>query len=473
MSQLLFPKKRLEKLFYIMIAFALIGPTFGIKITDDFNLTFFRVAFLLLGLGILAQFVWGDEYSRLKKNLSMTSFYQVRWYAVFFLFWLAYGALALTWAYSPGEGMRYLFLLGMMLLLSISFPFFIRTNKQFWHVEKILFGVYAAIIYFAFIESITYIHLPSSRAYGPNLSATVTSVFHNQNDLATCITIALPFLITALFMLDLKKKHKWFIYITGIFSIYALIATGSRSNTFFALPLAVATLLVGVYFVIPREKLTKKNLGKAAIASLAALLVALSLSALLLSDEARETIKVKLASTFDFLADINKTTWNVDEMDQDDFEGTQKSATDRKFLILNGLNFLQKSNFMGVGPGNIEPLMATLDVVKAKNMHNWWVEVLVNFGVIVFIPYMALYGWLLWRLWKLASLKYGESTHRLIRWGAFATLASLIGFFFGGMAPSTSYHFTPFWITYGIGLAIVGLGELEKMKQGKKPEESI
>ncbi|MBA4603918.1 O-antigen ligase family protein [Thermoactinomyces mirandus] len=472
MSKLLFPKqKRLERLFYIMIAFSLIGPTLGIQITDNFNLTFFRITFLLLSAGIVLQFVWGKEYSRLKKNLEMTAIYQVRWYAVFFLFWFAYGVLALAWAPSVAYGIRYLFLLGMMLSLAIAFPFFLRTTQSFWQMEKILLGVFSAIIYFAFIESVTFIHLPSSRAFGDKLNATVTSVFTNQNDLATCITIALPFLITAMFMLNLKSRNNWFIYITGIFSIYALLATGSRSNTFFALPLALLVLIAGVPFVIRREKLTRKNIGKALIAALAAILIATSMSTIFLSEEARETIKVKLASTFSFLADLNKTTWDVEEMDPEDFEGTQESATDRKFLILNGLNYLKDSNFMGIGPGNIEFLNKKLDVVKAKNMHNWWVEILVNFGVIVFVLYMALYFWLLWRLWKLASLKYGASAHLVIRWGAFATLSSLIGFFVGGMAPSSSVHFTPFWITYGIGLALVGLGEMQKKKQEKNREQ--
>jgi hypothetical protein len=455
-NELLFPRQnRLEHLFYFMIAFALLGPTLGIPLTEEFNLTFFRIAFVLLAGGLIMR--WA-----LQKNLETDSMYPVRWYAAFFAFWFVYGVISLTWAVSVGHGIRYLIFLGMMMPLALSFPFFIHSGTNFWRTQRVLFWVFAAIVYFAVIESITLIHLPSSRAFGTD-QATVTSVFTNQNDLATCITLGLPFLATALFMLDLEKKHKILVYATGVLAIYALLATGSRSNTFFALPLAALALVVLIPQVVPREKLTKKNIGRALIALLAALLIANTLSAIFLSEEAREQARTKLASTLGFLLDINKGSWNLEDGDREVVQGeTGQSATVRKYLVLNGLRFLQDSHFLGVGPGNIEPLMQGAPKVNKINMHNWWVEVLVNFGVIIFVLYMSLYFWMLWRLFKLASIKHSPEVGPVIRWGATASMVALIGYFFGGMAPSTAIHFTPMWICYGIGLAVIALGENRK-----------
>ncbi|WP_170839695.1 O-antigen ligase family protein [Lihuaxuella thermophila] len=456
MNELLVPRqKRLEHLFYVMIAFALLGPTLGIQVTEEFNLTFFRVAFALLTGGLIIRLA-------LNKGMETSYMYPVRWYAAFFLFWVVYAMLSLTWAVDLGKGIRYLVFLGMMVLLTLSFPFFVRTEKNYWISQRILFGVFASIICFGVIESIFMIHLPPSRA--ETGQATVTSVFTNQNDLATCITLAFPFVATALFMLKLKRKHKLLIYVIGVLSMYVLLATGSRSNTLFALPLAALVLLIALPFAIDRKKLTWKNIGKGIAAILAGAVIVQAMSVAFLSDEAREKTRTKLRGTVDFFKDMQQGPWSVEEREEEFIRGaTGESPTNRKNLILNGIYFLQKSHYMGVGPGNIEALMPEgPKKVTKRNLHNWWLEILVNFGVIIFVLYMALYFWLLWRLWKLVGLKNSPETSPLVRWGAVSSLAALIGYFVGGVAPSTAIHFTPMWISYGLALAVVILGELQK-----------
>ncbi|MGX9707146.1 O-antigen ligase family protein [Laceyella tengchongensis] len=457
MSEMLIPRqKRLDTLFYLMIAFALLGPTLGIPLTEGFNLTFFRIAYVLLAGGIILRLVT-------QKNLETSYMYPVRYYAAFFAFWFMYGLLSLSWVMSMGAALKYLFYMAFMLPLTLSFPFFLQSEEKLWKAKRVLFWVFAAIIFYAVFESITLIHLPPS-AFFKTTSASVTSVFTNQNDLATCITLGLPFLTTALFMLNLQKKHKWFIYITGVLTIYILIATGSRSNTAFALPLASLMLIIGLPFAVEREKLTKKNIAKAVAAIVAAVILANGLSAIFLSEEARNAAKTKLSSTLGFLQDIKNSAWHVEDGDTGiEKMQTGESAGVRKWLLINGFKFLQQSHYMGIGAGNVEPWMAKYGVkVNKVNLHNWWGEILVNFGVLIFVLYMWLYFWMLWRLWKLASRKHSPSLSPMLRWAAYSTMAALTGYFFGGMAPSSAIHFTPMWITYGLGLAVIALGEAKK-----------
>ncbi|MBA4541806.1 MULTISPECIES: O-antigen ligase [Thermoactinomyces] len=456
MSELLFPRqKRLETLFYLMIVFALLGPSFGVPVAD-FRLTFFRVAFVLLAAGFVLRLVG-------QKQLAASHMMPVRWYVTFFAFWFLYGVVSLAWVMNYGYAVRYLSYLVFMMPLSLAFPYFIDTEQKFWKTSRILFWVFASIVFFGVFESITLLHLPTSAVFG-KASASVTTVFRNQNDFASCITIALPFLISALYMLNLKRKHKWFIYITGILALYDLMATGSRSNTSFALPLASLVLVVGLTFVMERKRITKKNLATALIAIIAAVITVNVLSQLFLSPEAREQAKTKLSSTFGFIMDVQHSDWSLDDGSDDVVKGeTGESATVRKYLILNGLRFLQESHYMGVGAGNVEAWMDKYGVkVNKVNIHNWWAEILVNFGVIVFVLYMALYVWMLWRLWKLASLKHSPSLSPVMRWGAYSCLASLTGFFFGAMAPSTCIGFTPMWVIYGLSLAVIVVGENQK-----------
>jgi len=64
-------------------------------------------------------------------------------------------------------------------------------------------------------------------------------------------------------------------------------------------------------------------------------------------------------------------------------------------LIRNGLVFLSSTFGFGVGAGNIEYWMEHNPVYNTSsitNMHNWWIEILVAYGVIIFILYIVFFA---------------------------------------------------------------------------------
>lgn len=439
-------------IFYLMVIFALLGPSFGFRITKGFNLTFFRL-FLVLSIVIIF-------WNALAKKTNLAHLNAIRWGNFFFVFWFAYALVSLSWTIDTKEGVLYLSKLGSMMLLCLSIPYFIRDEHHLWKLQKVLFYGLNFIVYYAVLESFIPIHLPVSRVAG-KVSAAVTSVFHNENDLASCITIIIPFLITALFMLKLKKRYHVWIYVTATMALYTLLATGSRSNTWLALPLIVFTLLLLIPKIVNRQKLTMRNITKGILVTLSSILIVNVMNIAFLSPEAREARKsnIKLWSTFSMFTDMGESGWSLYEGGSDVILGKSgESANVRKFLILNGLHFLDKTHYFGVGSGNVEAWMKKYGVkVNKSNMHNWWAEVLVNFGVIIFLLYMSLYFWTLIRLYKIARKTSHASS--LLRWGAAASLTSLIGFFAGGIAPSTAVHFSPFWITFGIALTVIALAK--------------
>src|SRR5690606_23321584 len=135
-NQFLLPRQKgLDTLFYLTIAFALLGPTLGIPITEGFKLTFFRIVFILLIGGLVLKFV-------LQKRLEASYMYPIRWYAAFFAFWLLYALLSLTWVVSMGHAVKYIIFLGMMLLLTLSLPYFLSSEHKFWKTQGILLGVF-------------------------------------------------------------------------------------------------------------------------------------------------------------------------------------------------------------------------------------------------------------------------------------------------------------------------------------------
>jgi hypothetical protein len=453
----------LEKLFYTMIAFALLGPTLRVPLIPGFNLTFFRVSFFALAVALILR--WVND-----KSIEASHMYRIRWYWAFFAFWVAYAAISLTWVIDLERGIKYLMFLLMMTLLCLSFPFFGKTEKQFWQTMQTLFWVFFVIVAFGFFESITFFHLPSSR-YWLDDAPNITSVFRNKNDLATAITLALPFIGTSLYMFKATRRTKVLAYITVIVALYCLLATGSRSNTMMALPLVLMVWAVSLPFTVDREKL-KKNFLRGLVVFLSIILIVGVLNVTLLTG-GKNSARTKLASTFGIFLDL-KGDWKVpDQGGVPEGEGTGgTSITVRKNLLLYGLNFLQESNYMGVGAGNVEAHNETKQGkgINTINIHNWWAEVLVNFGVLIFVMYMALYFGLLSRLWRLATVKRSPHVSSLIRWGALSSLLSLTGFLIGGVAPSTSIHFTPMWIAYGVALAVVVLGEQQRKKAEQEPK---
>ncbi len=79
----------------------------------------------------------------------------------------------------------------------------------------------------------------------------------------------------------------------------------------------------------------------------------------------------------------------------------------RMNLIKNGFIFLLKTFLLGVGLGNIEWYMehyAVFPIGRTRNIHNWWMEILVSSGILVFIPYIIIYFKNLWRLFKFSKI---------------------------------------------------------------------
>lgn len=63
-------------------------------------------------------------------------------------------------------------------------------------------------------------------------------------------------------------------------------------------------------------------------------------------------------------------------------------------LIKNGFTILANTLFLGVGTGNIEYYMAQPGLISTNgvlNIHNWWMEILVSSGIIVFVYYLVIY----------------------------------------------------------------------------------
>ncbi|MDO4432598.1 MAG: O-antigen ligase family protein [Aerococcaceae bacterium] len=126
-------------------------------------------------------------------------------------------------------------------------------------------------------------------------------------------------------------------------------------------------------------------------------------------------------------------------------------------LMRNGLIFLSETFGFGVGAGNIEHWMkfyAFLPTKNIVNMHSWWFEILVGYGVIVFALYVSAYGLLLHRLRQLTRSYKG-----IIQQTAIALSAYLWVFIPASMTSANNMLIEWHWVFLGLIIVFIKLTE--------------
>lgn len=132
----------------------------------------------------------------------------------------------------------------------------------------------------------------------------------------------------------------------------------------------------------------------------------------------------------------------------------------RKNLLLNGLDYLKRSKYMGLGAGgfqgsNVLKLNKYPDngVVGA---HNFMIEILSQYGVIIFAMLMSVFIWVLLVLFRVFKRKLWDEKHFLVLW-------LLITLVFMGNANSTFLSLPINWFL--VVLVLVFANELMESRK--------
>ena len=145
--------------------------------------------------------------------------------------WFAWLLLGLVWAPDKLAALNYIAIVVTMAAVLLATAAAGGTRRRLiWFGYTMLLG-YAFVVGFTILEARLGIRLPTSRLLTTVTSQTyaVTSVFHNQNDLATYIVLCWPFMLCAFFF---TRKLRW-LALTLLFMAMgaaAFVRTGSRSS---------------------------------------------------------------------------------------------------------------------------------------------------------------------------------------------------------------------------------------------------
>lgn len=361
--------------------------------------------------------------------------------SIFFSWYL----LSLIWTPSHILGLKYIFYIfcGFFLTLNI---LAVSTNLE--RLNKI-FNLLSVLVFFeiaiSLMESFSDFRMPISsystisNFFGKdpiNLSRTdniflysginpPTGFRWNTNDLAICMIIIFPFFLCS---------KKITIKIFGIISITTIIIMSSSRAVFLALILTYFLYLL----------LIKKQIGTIALIWIVSSVFFLGVIQLSESDNPRinevansvEALVLYLSGDIDIGGSIE---W-------------------RRELVLNGLNAFFKSYGLGLGAGGSVAYQELIGPVAGRftSMHNFWIEILVEGGIIAFLIIIKLLSNLIIGLFIVSR----RTENPKLKYYSQSLLLSVISFIPAAIAASSTIYFLPMWLLFGFSISVILLAKL-------------
>jgi teichuronic acid biosynthesis protein TuaE len=354
--------------------------------------------------------------------------------AVFLVFWGGYGALSLLWAANLAVAARGLAFLGLGLATALVFSLVLKPRRALAAVPKVWIAGMICLVAVGAWERITGNHLPISAYLDTTeilLRHTPTGFFSEPNVYSTVLALGFPFLLLAVIAARRRFLRAGMILVAATVP-WLVLAADSRANIL-ALGVEIAALLVCVI-----RPLRRWRVGLAAVVLLISVCLAFpQLPASVLHLSHRGT---------GVTADTSPTSLSI-----------------RLETIRQGLRLLASTHGAGVGPGGFEYEMRSVNSMNLgsiRDMHNWWAQVLVEYGVLVFAGYRWRFVTLLWSLLA-ASRKADDDRLRHV---GEALFCSLVGFSFASMSPSSIVDLPVQWALLGLCIAYVAYAGTKEAK---------
>ncbi len=258
---------------------------------------------------------------------------------------------------------------------------------------------------------------------------TPTGFRWNPNDLAVTMLIVLPFFLFF---------HKRLVAIAGTLASVAIVfLTGSRGALIGLVFMALAFVFL---YLNRRQKLI--TLGIATVG----MLVLFAASPMLKS---QYPVKYREIST---TGNALKSYLFADHEQVND----TSSIAIRQNLVSNGMNAWLNTYGMGVGAGNSVLIQMESDNTHGVfSMHNFWIEILVEAGIIFFLLWCTWYFLLLRNVFLIGK----RHPDVFLRYCSKASSLALIGLVVGLISMSSAIYFFPMWILFGFSFATMRLSQ--------------
>lgn len=349
----------------------------------------------------------------------------------------AWGAILVAgigWSEDTGTAIRYVLLFATFAAFAAGTALACASGPRLRAVLRATLVALALAVAAGLIEAATGFQFPrASTLAGPrDFQTGVRGFFDNPNNFATTVVLGIAFLVAA--AIHLGRPGRVALAAIGIPAAPALVLSGSRGS------LVALALVVGAAVVVlmtDRTDRRRRRAGRIVAVLLVVGVVGVGAVAATGVSSLRAVNVQKVLS---------------------EAQAGQGSGSVRVGLAREGVSLVTDSGGRGVGPGQAENLILLAGGVGGRvNLHFFFLEVLVDGGVLAFAAFAALYVLLLVRTLRTSR----RARDPWIRTAALGSFLALVGFLIGNLGPSGAIAFAPMWLTFGIAMAAHAAGALE------------
>ncbi len=336
--------------------------------------------------------------------------------------WILYAIISVLWTSNFSQAFKEVHY--YMIHILLFFTVVMLARKSMSPMKSIAVGwtiFFLLTVPVALMELFFDIHLSNS-IYAEGLVMNFVSkkfssvTFCNLNTYVTVTSMAIPFVLMIYVWCDSWKKKVCFWMMVGLLTLIVFM-NGSRGGL---LTLGMA-MVVFMIVAMKQRRMQKIEIGL--------LVFGIVVGGLLFFDIATQTIHSRMG-------DGNAL---VDWLFTDG---------DRMMILRNCWQVLEDSYGMGSGIGSLTTELQRVSVEDVPNAHNMWMEVLAQYGIIVFVAFVILLGYIFKQL-------VGSQNKDLRLFGLVAV---------AGILPMTvidsGYLLSPWlWMYMGSGYALVKTAE--------------
>jgi len=420
-------KLSIDSLIVLMLGSALIG--IAISYSD---LYLFHIFLAFLGFFSL--------YSLKKKKYKLNINKFVTNYSFFPLLMFFWYSLSIIWSPDLFLSLKYIFYLFCGLAILFSIIYYCNSKIKLDNLFKLFSSILVLELVIAMIESFTVFRMPISpysslvQFFGKDpVDFTQNEMFFvysnlnpptgfrwNTNNLAITMVLILPFFLCS-------KKIS--IKILGAILITTITIMSASRAVFLGLIVIYCLYL----FII------KKRIGTILLVWLMTIGLFLGMSQLRDSENPRIN---EVANSIQALELYLKGDLDVGG-----------SLQWRRELVNNGLEALYSSYGLGLGAGGSLANQEKIGAVAGRftSMHNFWVELLVEGGIIFAIFAFFWYANIIYNLFKICK---STNNNKLSYYGQALFLAT-IAFIPSAIAASSTIYFFPMWIMLGMSISVI------------------
>ncbi|ALZ87342.1 O-antigen polymerase [Aerococcus urinaeequi] len=352
-----------------------------------------------------------------------------------YIFWWIWAFCSVLWALSIGSWIQAMVLLTLGVSSIIGIFLWTKNYLQWRKLIKVVWVMLTFLSLWGLFEITTNIYfladLGKLDKYSTFISEPWTRIpityLANQNDYATMLLAALP---VNLILMNTTKNNLKKLLTLGclLLSTLLIFQSGSRMSFLMAIAFYAIYALLGVSWDFTR----KQVMNTSAII----LISVLVLFALVPPFRSLITDLIYILPRPVISGDVGRIN-----------------------MWRNGLVYLGKTFGLGVGAGNIEAwmeLFGPLPTNNIFNMHNWWLEILVGYGAIVFIAYVLGYALMIYRLFDLKRA-VNKTQQKVMN----ALITFLLVFIGASITSANNMLIEWHWVFFGLIVAYIGIMEVQ------------